>query len=92
MKYLILLLLPFSAISAGKHDAQLCRAVKNDNHIVVMSKLQRNKDLTLDQAYKLHTCSGKTLLQTAEESPKVRKTLIRKLNYLTIRDEAKYER
>lgn len=88
MKYLVLLLISMPAISAGKHDAALCRALDNDNYIVVMSKLKRDPNKTLDEAYKEHTCYGQSLLEVAE--PKTRNRLIRELDYLTLRDEEKH--
>jgi hypothetical protein len=83
MKYLILLLLPFSAISVEKHDATLCRAVKNDNYILVLSKLEKPAS-DIDTEYKKYHCNGESILSTAEDSPETKKRLLRKLSYLTI--------
>lgn len=86
MKHLILLaaLLSLPAISVEKrHDAALCRAVKNDNYILVMARLDKPMS-NINTEYKKYTCNGQSVLQTAENSPETRKRLIRKLDYLTI--------
>ena len=84
MKHLVLLaVLSFPAISVEKHDAYLCRAVKNDNYILVLSKLDKPQS-DIETEYKKYHCNGDSLLETAEDSPETKKRLLRKLNYLTI--------
>lgn len=89
MKYLVMLLFAIPvAASQPKHDAALCRALENDNYIIVMSKLKKDQSKTLDEAYKSFTCHGEELIDVAK--PKTRNRLIRELDYLTLTGAKKH--